>query len=193
MRPYCCEHCNTFRSNYDDVIVNHWPVCNYFPVLCTNDCGEFLCRQDLECHIANNCPLTIIDCDFKHIGCKERLPRSNMSVHLAESIDTHLSLQASEQQNLVVKFEIEIQQLGGEQVSPHHIKKLVQGMKQLHQNTASLALLTKAIHYDRKAKNTETKQAEIRQIDQRNCRQNKKVARILKQKKQNDTLSAISS
>ena len=189
MRPYHCEYCYTFQSNYDDVTINHWPMCSYVPVPCTNDCGEFLCRHNLKSHIANNCPMTIIDCDFKHIGCKERLPRNDLPAHLAESIDTHLSLQASEQQNLVVNFDDEIQ-LPGKQVSTHQIKKLTQGMKQLYQNTASLALLTKASHFDRKATSMEREQEELRRMDQRIndlVAENKKLVRDFKKKKQNDT------
>ena len=190
MRPYRCEHCNTFKSNYNDVIINHQPVCSYFPVPCTNECGEFFCRQYLENHIVNDCPLTIVDCDFKHIGCKERFPRNKMSEHLTKGIDTHLSLQASEQQNFVVKFETEIQQLGEKQVSPHQIEMLTQGMKQLYQNTASLALLTKASHYDHKT-SMETEQAEMRKVNQRinELSKEKKIyAKNLKEKKQNDTI-----
>ena len=50
-------------------------------------------RQNLESHIDNDCPLKIVDCEFKHIGCEVRLPRKSMSKHLKEAVVAHMSLQ----------------------------------------------------------------------------------------------------
>ena len=33
-RHFSCEHCNEYKSTYDDVINNHWPVCDYHLVHC---------------------------------------------------------------------------------------------------------------------------------------------------------------
>ena len=93
-RPFSCEYCKTFKSTYEKVTTNHWHVCRSRPMLCTNKCGETIQRQSLENHIANDCPLTIINCDFQHVGCEVRLPRKDMPAHLRDSIVSHLSLQA---------------------------------------------------------------------------------------------------
>ena len=76
-------------------------------------------------------------------------------------------------------------------MSSHQIEKLIQGMRQLYQNTASLALLTKASHYDRKAKIMEIEQANMKQVNQKVhelSSENKRFVRNLRQKKQNDTI-----
>ena len=31
-RPFGCEHCHDYKSTYDDVTNNHWPVCGSFPM-----------------------------------------------------------------------------------------------------------------------------------------------------------------
>ena len=79
--------------------------------------------QFLENHITKDCPLIIIDCDFKYAGCKVTLPRKDMSKHLQnlESMAAHLSLQAAYQRELerenrhltsqVVKLNQDLQQL----------------------------------------------------------------------------------
>ena len=93
-RPFSCQYCKDFNSNYEDVTNNHWPVCGYYPLPCPNKCGEFFQRQNLESHITNDCPLTIIDCEFQHVGCEVRLPRKEMPTHLQESVVQHTSLHA---------------------------------------------------------------------------------------------------
>ena len=104
-RPFSCEYCQDFNSRYDSVVHDHWPVCDYCPVQCTNKCGKTLQRQNLVNHIASDCPLTVIDCDFKHIGCKARLTRNNMKEHYMESIVLHVSLQAISHKKLVQSHE----------------------------------------------------------------------------------------
>ena len=93
-RPFSCQYCKDFNSNQLDVTTNHWPVCGYYPLPCPNKCGEILQRQNLQSHITDDCPLTIIDCDFQHVGCEVRLPRKDMPAHLKRKVVHHLSLQS---------------------------------------------------------------------------------------------------
>ena len=93
-RPFACEYCKDHNSTYVDVTTNHWPVCGSYPVQCPNKCSdETMERQNLESHIANDCPLTVVDCDFKGVGCEVRLPRKDLATHLNESLVVHVSLQ----------------------------------------------------------------------------------------------------
>ena len=87
-RPFSCEHCHNYESNYDDVIHNHWPVCGSFPLPCPNECGLELPRQKMDSHF-DECPMTIIDCDF--IGCTVKFPRKDMQQHLTENLPDHIS------------------------------------------------------------------------------------------------------
>ena len=93
-RPFSCEYCHDYESNFDDVIHNHWPVCGFHPVRCPNECGSFPQRQNLDSHVADECPLTTISCDFVHVGCGVKLPRKDMPEHLRESFLVHTSLLA---------------------------------------------------------------------------------------------------
>ena len=101
-RPFSCEYCKMFTSNYQEVAIKHWSECGYYIVQCQNNCGENLQRQELKNHIDNNCPLTVVDCDFKYAGCMVTLPRKDMPEHLKniESMATHLSQQAVYQREL---------------------------------------------------------------------------------------------
>ena len=116
-RPFSCEHCNAFESIYEDVIHNHWPVCDLFPVKCPNECGAFPQRRHTKSHVEKDCPLTLVACDFNYIGCKVRLPRKNVPDHLREDQATHLSLLAishKKQQHEIKELKERQQDLQGE-------------------------------------------------------------------------------
>ncbi len=99
-RPFICEYCKCYDLScliYEDVAANHWPVCGSYPVQCPNKCSDDpIERRNLDNHVTNDCPLTIVDCDFKHVGCEVRLPRRDLSIHLTESLVVHVSLQTKQ-------------------------------------------------------------------------------------------------
>ena len=94
-RPFSCEYCHDYESNFDDVIHNHRPVCGFHPVHCPNRCIAFPQRQNLDSHVAKECPLTNISCDFHHVGCAVKYPRKDMPKHLREKVLVHMSLLAA--------------------------------------------------------------------------------------------------
>ncbi len=94
-RPFDCEHCRDYKSTYDDVTNNHWPVCGSFPVPCPNQCGSTIQRQNIDSHVVDGCPLTTINCDLHHVGCAVKIPRQDMPEHQRENLLTHISLLAS--------------------------------------------------------------------------------------------------
>ena len=88
MRPYVCLHCNSFESTYGEVTTSHWADCGFFPTPCK--CGEILQRQLIDDHVANVCPETIVECDFKRFGCGVRLSRKDMQTHVGENLASHI-------------------------------------------------------------------------------------------------------
>ena len=117
-RPYSCEYCQIYETCYDDVTTNHWAVCGSKPVQCPNSCGSSPLRQDLNNHIANECPLTLIKCDFP--GCDLTLSRKYMPLHLQNDLLKHMSLLAKSHKQLESenqKFKQHQQQLESENQS----------------------------------------------------------------------------
>ena len=78
-RPFSCDHCGEYNSNYADVINNHWPQCPCHPVECVNKCGAHPQRKDLSQHLSNECPLTSISCE----DCSAQVLRGEMHKHLS--------------------------------------------------------------------------------------------------------------
>ena len=106
-RPFTCQMCKEFKSTYDDVVKNHAPSCMCRPVECPNTCGNTLQHQELEEHLSTLCPLSMVECEFSHAGCAIKMHRKDLPSHLSESMVTHMSLLARENENL--KFQLQKQ------------------------------------------------------------------------------------
>lgn len=142
-RSFSCDYCGDFESTYEDVTTNHWPVCSKYLVPCPNNCGETLQHQIVESHTANECPLTAIECTFKHVGCKVKLPRKDMPAHLTESIVSHMSLHVAsfellkeENEQLkkqVARLEQDVQMLKTESV-PINVELVMPNVDQYKRN-----------------------------------------------------------
>ena len=110
-RPYICEYCEDYKSTFEDVTTNHWPVCASRPVLCPNECGASPKLASLDDHIENECPLRLIACTFEYAGCQERLPHRGMPNHITQSLALHMSLQATSHQQELKKLNGRISEL----------------------------------------------------------------------------------
>ena len=136
-RPFSCEHCNDYLSSYEDVIHNHWPVCGHHPVRCPSECGAFPQRQNLESHVAKECPLTVVECEFHYAGCEVRLPRKDMPDHLKDDLITHftqLAVSHKRQQGEIKVYQEEIKAL---------IKNEIKALEKRHQE--EIKALTKEV------------------------------------------------
>ena len=85
---------NTTHIYYDDVCNHHLSIYECFPIYTLPQwiCSETIPCQSIGKHIDNDCPLTIVECEFKSYGCKERLPRVEMQPHMKHAGAAHESL-----------------------------------------------------------------------------------------------------
>ena len=147
-RPFRCEHCDAYASTYEDVVSSHWSACDKFPVPCPNGCEVgSVERCGLQHHVDEECPATVVDCEFSFAGCKERLPRKDMPDHLLKNTGAHLSLLAVCFHQRTQRSEEEIKKLslkvehGNEKIS-----KLEQDKdEQTQRDSEEIAALTKTV------------------------------------------------
>jgi len=99
-RPFQCDYCK-YISVYDDVVSNHWPACQCYPVPCPNSCGASPQRQQVEHHVDKECPLTIVSCEFHYAGCELQLNRKDMPEHMNDNLVMHMSLLAGMTRSLI--------------------------------------------------------------------------------------------
>ena len=89
-RQVRCKYC-TFTAAYDTVVNEHLPQCPKFPEPCPNRCEQGkVQRCNLERHLATECPLELVACEFSHAGCTEKVPRKDLARHIEEGVHKHL-------------------------------------------------------------------------------------------------------
>ncbi len=111
-RPFTCSMCKAYESTYEDVTNHHVPVCECRPVECPNSCGDDnLQLQQLEEHVSNQCPLSLVECEFSHAGCDIKVCRKDLHSHLSDSMVTHMSLLARENRDLKLQLTKQIDEV----------------------------------------------------------------------------------
>ena len=67
-RIVCCEYCD-IKVVYK-LFDNHRDMCARFPLECPNVCpAGTIPREELQNHLENVCPNSIIKCSFREFGC----------------------------------------------------------------------------------------------------------------------------
>ena len=114
-RDYVCPHC-ALKAPYNVIVEGHWLECTHFPLTCPNNCGVSCRRMAMEEHIST-CSLQEMDCEFKHIGCRERFRREAKEEHMKKKSQAHLTMMvtASVKMNKDFQRKMEEQQAGFEQ------------------------------------------------------------------------------
>ena len=159
-RPYTCEYCAEYKSTFEDVAHSHWPECKCFLLPCPNECtpsGSGLQRQDLDQHVKEECPLTVVQCELHHTGCKVTLPRKDMADHMKNDSIAHISLLAAENHRL----------------SKRLLEKEEQICLLTHQNTELEEKTT-----EQKQELTRTKQEFVQELAQKVATQSQELTRV---------------
>lgn len=90
-RPCVCKHCSDEYLFKDQTV--HFSLCPMYPVYCSNRCSYIVFkRKDLEPHLANDCLLQQVDCEYSYAGCRERRLWRDMDDHMERKLREHLGL-----------------------------------------------------------------------------------------------------
>ena len=88
-------------------LTKHDNVCGYKVVNCTRNCGDFLCRKDMDNHLQFACIFRAVQCPFAELGCMAALKHNEVEGHLEECIQSHLLLSLNrikEQQSVIISL-----------------------------------------------------------------------------------------
>jgi len=106
-----CEHC------YVEVVAtqmarHHVLVCPKFPVKCPV-CGEAeISRESISGHINiinGDCPMVLIPCSFRHIGCMHEDKRRSMSKHYQDANTQHLMFLSTRLVDMETKHRLDLE------------------------------------------------------------------------------------
>ena len=75
-REVCCSHCR-YKATFDQMASDHWVAC---PNGCTIDAAVRFQRCRLDLHLSE-CPNQLVPCDFRDLGCDERIRRQDSFEH----------------------------------------------------------------------------------------------------------------
>ena len=101
-RPSVCKYC-CYKCPFKDLVSQHLQKCSLYPITCKNLCGKDFKRKDLEAHLANDCPLQKVDCEYRYAGCGEKVSRKDVADHMEMKLRTHLSLVSTRCKQLIDK------------------------------------------------------------------------------------------
>lgn len=105
-RHFNCAYCG-HKSTHEDVTAVHWPVCDRYPVSCSNNCGkEGIPRCELEEHKSKECPLQEVKCKYEYAGWGTTLPRREMLTHIETGAKEYLQLMESYVEKLKCEKEL---------------------------------------------------------------------------------------
>jgi len=90
-RKIDCQYCH-IAGEHQFIEGEHKGQCPKFPIACPNKCevGSVL-RDDVEEHM-KMCPLELIHCEYRVVGCEERMARKDQKKHNKEKMEEHLFL-----------------------------------------------------------------------------------------------------
>ena len=90
-RPFICDYCK-YQSTYEVIVNEHYPVCDKYPIICPNECsGDEIERGMLQDHL-DKCPYQVVECEFSHVGCQEKVRRCDLAQHLSDNGIHHSAL-----------------------------------------------------------------------------------------------------
>ena len=102
-RPFDCHYCG-YHSTHEVIVNEHHPICDKYPINCPNECCFYdydydydyettmpIERGMLKDHL-DKCPLQMVECEFSHVGCQEKVHRCNLAQHLSDNSLHHNAL-----------------------------------------------------------------------------------------------------
>ena len=92
----CDSGDSTARMTFHDLVNSHYRECPQWPVRCPNsdscNSGLSFTRASLAEHLNENCPQSLVECQFAAMGCESAVLRKDLPQHLSESLVTHMQL-----------------------------------------------------------------------------------------------------
>ena len=94
-RLIICQYCKE-EDTYDYITGRHLKVCLQYPILCTNEgCDQEIPHVQIAAH-ERLCPKEITCCQYKTIGCDQKMKREEQKEHNEQSMEEHLQMAMEE-------------------------------------------------------------------------------------------------
>ena len=145
-RPYTCEYCSNYNSTFEDVVQKHWLECPYRSVPCTNECGVYPLRKDLQYHLEHECDLR--DTRSGEISLKEiqKLIETTIKAQLpsmtADMLKKTIQKEIGQEMKVLAELNKELESLKAIRVESQSLRCEIEQLKtQIEEDHASIAVL----------------------------------------------------
>ena len=86
--PYC-----KVRGRYASITQQHDMVCDKKEIPCPNDgCPLFVKRGKMRQHLISSCNYTEVPCEYRNLGCKDKMLKRDAEQHKREGREKHIDL-----------------------------------------------------------------------------------------------------
>ena len=121
-RGFSCPYCQ-YKATYERVANKHWPQCKKYPLPCPNDCGVGTVERGRLEHHQSECPLQVVECEFSHSGCTEKIRRKDTARHMEENTQKHLVMVSTSMMKLLQEKDQQQQQIDTLQVKVRSLER----------------------------------------------------------------------
>ncbi|XP_065901180.1 TNF receptor-associated factor 4-like [Dysidea avara] len=91
-RKVDCQYCHDSGEHQFITSSQHKDQCPRFPLRCPNKCKvRGVPREDMEAH-KKDCPLEMVQCDYRNVGCEETMIRRKRKKHDDDHMEDHLHM-----------------------------------------------------------------------------------------------------
>lgn len=125
-RQYTCEYCSNYDATFEEVAERHWMMCPNRSVPCTNECGVYPLRKDLEHHLKNECDLRQPD-----------PPELSSQIDIRRLVESIVKSQLSAMATVVLKKAIQ-EEIGREQEIVSELRSAIEDLKQVKEESKQL-------------------------------------------------------
>ena len=137
--PKCvvsCVWCN-LEGEFQAIVGEHIKTCPSFPLHCPLGCGAELICKDLESH-HSTCPLELVPCPFRGLGCKITVCRKDLDKHIETSTLQHMTALAES----YTALQAEHTALQAEHARSENKLKAIESVLSYYQRTQIYTILT---------------------------------------------------
>ncbi len=106
-----CEHCHA-EVVATQLVRHHVLICPKFPVNCPQCGAADILRENVNSHmniISGDCPMVVVPCSFRHIGCLHQDQRCKMSKHYTDYNTQHIMLLSTRLVDLETKHRVDLE------------------------------------------------------------------------------------
>ena len=120
-RLIICQYCKE-EDTYEFIMGDHLEICPQYLILCTNEgCDQEIPRLQMKLH-KESCPKEITCCQYKTIGCDQKMKREEQKEHNEQSMEEHLQMAMEEILELKEELTLQAKISSSHQTVYHYVQ-----------------------------------------------------------------------